>query len=206
MQEREGRARVLIKEHFSNLPSRYALSVDAHVVVKDMRLMAQVRRRDRCVCLPQTRIINHLPKLGWYSHMVMPYPPCFFPLTCLHLPFLGGRVAVDVEQGEWDADETPRSVITLSCRDRPNLLDTITRIISRLSRYPPSQPRQPNQSYVSRCLLLVALSSRPPLNSVIVDANLHDHPPVLPWLPSHLTRFLTLSLSPATVRSWTRTA
>lgn len=47
-QEREGRARGLIKEHFSNLPSRYALSVDAHVVVKDMRLMAQVRRRDRC--------------------------------------------------------------------------------------------------------------------------------------------------------------
>lgn len=57
-------------------------------------------------------------------------------------------MAVDVEQGEWDADETPRSVITLSCRDRPNLLDTITRIISRLSRYPPSQSLQP-QSQLS---------------------------------------------------------
>lgn len=43
------------------------------------------------------------------------------------------RVSVDVEKGEWDSTENARSVITLSCRDRPNLLDTITRIISRLS-------------------------------------------------------------------------
>lgn len=39
----------MIKEHFKKLPSRYALSVDANVVLKDMRLMAEVRKQDRCV-------------------------------------------------------------------------------------------------------------------------------------------------------------
>jgi hypothetical protein len=42
-------------------------------------------------------------------------------------------VTVDVHPAEYEPGEDPRSVITLSCRDRPNLLDSITHIISRLS-------------------------------------------------------------------------
>lgn len=53
-----------------------------------------------------------------------------FPSLLFLLPY---RVTVDVQPSAWDSPEEARSVITLSCVDRPNLLDSITRIISRLS-------------------------------------------------------------------------
>ena len=43
------------------------------------------------------------------------------------------RVTVDVQPSDWDNPEEARSSITISCTDRPNLLDAITRIISALS-------------------------------------------------------------------------
>ena len=87
----------LVRTHFSKLPSRYALNVEATDVLIHMRLMTQARKT--------------------------------------------GRITVDVQ--EFHEDQTlqspqaekpkARSVITISCLDRPNLLDSITRIITRLS-------------------------------------------------------------------------
>eukprot|EP00952_Eustigmatos_sp_NYUAD-ZCMA_P009354 38689-Eustigmatos_ZCMA.PRE.1 len=50
-----------------------------------------------------------------------------------HSHLVDSHISSFIPPSEWEPGEDARSVITLSCRDRPNLLDSITHVISRLS-------------------------------------------------------------------------